>query len=243
MTSDSAKPILALLVAGAGCAPAVDYAALAAAQGHPGGPWVSTTACGAGDLEGCRDRCSREKQMDACNNLGVILERHDDPGAGASSLMLYRTACLMGSAGACYNEKRARAGRSLEATLEDDSRRTQDRVREMARSRVLGTVEVDGASFQVTTCHSGDPHGFFGVDLDGSDRRRLRLVSEIDGTTTLVLFEANAEAGQSVKGCAKGKFEATGMEINGVRVVAGVARLACTTPVSVAGEVTFRCGL
>jgi hypothetical protein len=110
-----------------------------------------------------------------------------------------------------------------------------------AQPRVTGTLQINSAPFPIMRCMSGQLTGFNGIDVMGSDASRVRLVSEVDGTTTAIYF-APAGVATSMKSCGAVQVQPTGITINGVRVVQGSAQLDCTKDtLHVAGNFTFQC--
>ncbi len=118
------------------------------------------------------------------------------------------------------------------------------RARAATQSQVNGAFHANGAVFPLRRCASGAQSGFNGVDVLGSDASRNRLVSEVDGTGTVIYFPPGGATSTTMKGCAQLALQRTGAAINGVAVIAGTVQLNCRgSGVQVDGAGSFQCGL
>lgn len=103
---------------------------------------------------------------------------------------------------------------------------------------VAGThVSVGGQPWPVELCESGAVYGFEGIQLQGSDGRRLRIVTQADGTAEVVLFDVGAPTGTSFGNCATAAFTTTGLTVNDIVALQGAATLTCTGEPTVDGAV------
>jgi hypothetical protein len=108
------------------------------------------------------------------------------------------------------------------------------------QSKVTGTMEVDGSSFAVQQCRSGQAFGFSGIELTDATGRRLRLLANADGTCTAALFKGDSPTGDRLGQCGTLAMEAQSSRINSITNVKGTARLACeAVGHKVAGNVEF----
>lgn len=106
-------------------------------------------------------------------------------------------------------------------------------------NKIEGDVTIDGAPFSIEGCESGERNGFAGVDLDGSDGRRLRVVQTPSGAPTVFLFTGEA-VGTELGSCGSLTLVYQNSTINNIRNVKGHARLDCASGEhQVKGSVTF----
>ncbi len=104
---------------------------------------------------------------------------------------------------------------------------------------------VDGHAWAPAQCVSGDLETFRGVDLIDSSGSKIRLVKEVDGSPTMILFAPGAEVGATIRDCLSLRLEHTGVRVNNIRVVKGAASFRCVGPEGqrIVGDITFRCGI
>jgi hypothetical protein len=108
------------------------------------------------------------------------------------------------------------------------------------QSKVSGTLEVDGSSFSVQQCRSGQAFGFSGIELSDTTGRRLRLLANADGTCTAALFKGDSPTGDRLGQCGTLAMEAQSSRINSITNVRGKAKLACEAGGhKLAGEIEF----
>ena len=108
------------------------------------------------------------------------------------------------------------------------------------QSKVTGTLEVDGSSFDVQECRSGQAFGFSGIELTDATGRRLRLLANADGTCTAALFKGDSPTGDQLGQCGTLRMEAQSSRINSITNVKGSAKLACEAlNHKVAGNIEF----
>ena len=108
------------------------------------------------------------------------------------------------------------------------------------QSKVTGTLEVDGSSFAVEQCRSGQAFGFSGIELTDATGRRLRLLANADGTCTAALFKGDSPTGDRLGQCGTLTMEAQSSRINSITNVKGTAKLACEALAhKVAGDIEF----
>jgi len=82
------------------------------------------------------------------------------------------------------------------------------------RSKVTGTLEVDGSPFAAQQCRSGQAFGFSGVELTDASGNRLRLLANADGTCTAALFKGDSATGDRLGQCGTLAMEAQSSRIN-----------------------------
>ncbi len=112
-----------------------------------------------------------------------------------------------------------------------------------AQPRVNGTIQVNSAPFPTLRCSSGQLAGFNGIEVSGGDASRIRLVSEVDGSSTVVYFPAGGSS-TAMKSCGTVQVQPTGLTVNGVRAVTGTAQFDCTaSAVHIAGNFSFQCSM
>ena len=62
---------------------------------------------------------------------------------------------------------------------------------------------LDGAPFHARSCKAGSSSGFLGFDLTGEDGTRVRIVSELDGASKVIVFRNGAERGITLVDCSR----------------------------------------
>jgi hypothetical protein len=107
-------------------------------------------------------------------------------------------------------------------------------------AKVTGTLQVDGTTFAVAQCRSGQAFGFSGIELTDATGRRLRLLANPDGTCTAALFSGNDATGDQVGQCGALTMAAQSSRINSITNLKGGANLTCNAGGhKVAGIVEF----
>ena len=106
-------------------------------------------------------------------------------------------------------------------------------------ARITASLALGGKPFLPTTCRSGEPNGFAGVDLMDDIGARLRLVYLPDGQAKAFVFFAGADLGTEIGACGRLTLERQSSRINSVRNVRGRAELQCAGKVTVSGSVQF----
>jgi hypothetical protein len=96
-------------------------------------------------------------------------------------------------------------------------------------AHVTSALRIDGAPFTPTTCLSGEGRGFSGIELGDADGRRLRLGTNLDGTTWVAAFQPGQAVGEVLGPCARATVRPGTGVVNGVRNLEGDATLACAT--------------
>lgn len=94
-------------------------------------------------------------------------------------------------------------------------------------AKITGTLQVDGTTFEVKQCRSGQAFGFSGIELTDADGRRLRLFSHPDGTCEGALFSGDKTTGDRLGECGVLTMETQSSRINSVNNIKGTAKLAC----------------
>lgn len=109
-------------------------------------------------------------------------------------------------------------------------------------AQVASNLTVNGAHFDALDCSSGVPMGYSGVELEGADGTRLRLVSENGSGKAIVhVFAPGAIAATAtLNDCGTLEITQQNSEINGVKNVKGAATLSCSDGThTIAGDATF----
>jgi hypothetical protein len=107
-------------------------------------------------------------------------------------------------------------------------------------AKVTGTLQVDGKSFAVAQCRSGQAFGFSGIELTDANGRRLRVLANPDGTCTAALFNGAAPMGDRLGQCGTLTMAAQSSRINSIVNLKGAANLSCeAVGHKVAGNVEF----
>jgi hypothetical protein len=95
-------------------------------------------------------------------------------------------------------------------------------------NKISGDVTLDNSPFTFKSCRSGQAFGFYGVDLQDRDGRRLRLVVLPSGEPSLFYFASGAATGVDLGACGTVSVVQQSSTINDIRNVMGKASLACT---------------
>lgn len=107
-------------------------------------------------------------------------------------------------------------------------------------NKLEGELEVDGETFELDACRSGEVYGFVGVELAAKDGRRLRVVSTPTGAPVAVVMKAGNSKGVQLPDCGTFTVERQSSEINNVQNVEGKGDLDCeANGHSVKGAFTF----
>jgi hypothetical protein len=107
----------------------------------------------------------------------------------------------------------------------------------MNQSHMEGELRLNEAPFRLRTCTPGDG-AFRGVELEGADGDRLRLVTEDDGRGSVIHLRTGAEP-RSIRACGKIALEPS-RPTTDARGSRGVARLDCASgALRVTGSVSF----
>jgi len=108
------------------------------------------------------------------------------------------------------------------------------------KSKVSGTLQIDGKPFDVQQCRSGQAFGFSGVEFTDTNGRRLRLFANPDGTSAAALFGSGSTSGDRLGECGTLTMEAQSSRINSIVNVKGSAKLSCASGAhKVTGNVEF----
>jgi hypothetical protein len=91
-------------------------------------------------------------------------------------------------------------------------------------AKITGSLQVDGQTFAVTQCRSGQAFGFSGVEFTDAGGRRLRLP---DGTCAAALFSGNGATGDRLGQCGVLTMAAQSSRINSIVNLQGTAKLDC----------------
>jgi hypothetical protein len=106
-------------------------------------------------------------------------------------------------------------------------------------AKITSSLAVGAKPFQPTSCSSGQPNGFAGVDLMDGSGARLRLVSLPNGQAAALLFAPGASQATELGACGPFTLERQSSRINGVYNLRGTATLGCKGKTPVVGSVQF----
>jgi hypothetical protein len=237
--------------------------AQAADQGRPNGP-LATGVCSLENTTACSILCSRQIWK-ACNDAGVAMELSGGIGMRVSAASMYRLACQFGSEAGCFNRERLNDGRSDSEMMQAEAQRIQDQVAGITKAvdalakagspespNASGQVVVRGAGAPVTEsleiCASGEPQGFFGVDLSNEAGDVVLRVAQdpIDGPRARLQRPGAEPARLEQASCSvlTATIEKTGTRNNNVTLLEGQVALDCKLAdgTSVVAEARFsRC--
>lgn len=105
---------------------------------------------------------------------------------------------------------------------------------------IEGNLTLDGQPFNASTCRSGTPSGFTGVDLiDDATGDKLRVAQQLDGTANVLYFPGGAGTGTDLGTCGTVLVTTQNSTINDVVNVMGDANLSCSGAYTVAGQMHF----
>lgn len=104
---------------------------------------------------------------------------------------------------------------------------------------ITSNLTVAARPFQPTSCKSGQPNGFAGVDLVDGTGARLRLVALPNGQASAFYFDPGASLATELGACGPFTLERQSSRINGVYNVRGTAQLDCKGKTPVSGSVQF----
>ena len=90
---------------------------------------------------------------------------------------------------------------------------------------VVVDLLLDGVAFELARCEPGSTEGFHGAELTGKTGARIRLVSEVDGASKVVVFRPGAERGTVLDECSR--IEMTESSFRHSSSVRGRASIQC----------------
>jgi hypothetical protein len=105
-------------------------------------------------------------------------------------------------------------------------------------AKLSGSIDVDGKKFDISSCQSGQPLGFTGIQLTDESGRRLRLVANADGTANAIVFVGEAQ-GDDLGKCGTLEVHNQNSKINDVTNVEGTAKISCSGSHKLEGTLTF----
>jgi hypothetical protein len=94
-------------------------------------------------------------------------------------------------------------------------------------AKVTGSLQVDGTTFAIAQCRSGQAFGFSGVEFTDATGRRLRLLANPDGTCAAALFSGDSATGDRLGQCGELSMAAQSSRINSIVNLKGTANLNC----------------
>lgn len=107
-------------------------------------------------------------------------------------------------------------------------------------NKLSGSLEVDGKTFELDSCRSGQVFGFSGVELRSKAGQKLRLVQTPTGEGAVMLFTSGTSVGTELGKCGPFTLSQQNSTINNVKNVEGSATLDCSANGhSVKGAVSF----
>jgi len=108
------------------------------------------------------------------------------------------------------------------------------------QSKITGALQVDGATFAVQQCRSGQVFGFSGIELRDLNGRRLRLLASADGTCTAAIVRGDSATEDRLGPCGQMTLQTQSSRINQIVNVKGHAKLNCEAAGhKVAGDIEF----
>ena len=105
-------------------------------------------------------------------------------------------------------------------------------------AKLSGSIEIDGNKLDISSCKSGQPMGFAGIELSDAAGKRLRLVANPDGTAQAILFAGEAQ-GADLGKCGTIEVHPQNSKINDVTNVEGVAKISCAGEHKLEGTLQF----
>jgi hypothetical protein len=107
-------------------------------------------------------------------------------------------------------------------------------------NKLSGSLDVDGKTFELDSCRSGQVYGFSGVELRSKAGDKIRLVQTPTGEGMVVLFSGGSTTGSELGRCGPFTVNQQNSTINDIKNVEGKATLDCTVDGhTVKGEVSF----
>lgn len=104
-------------------------------------------------------------------------------------------------------------------------------------AKLTGSIQLDGAPFAVSSCKSGEPMGFAGVELSNG-AKRIRLVALPDGSAGAIVFD-HGDKGDDLGPCGTLQIHPQNSQINSVTNVEGRTTLACEGAHKLSGTLEF----
>jgi hypothetical protein len=108
-------------------------------------------------------------------------------------------------------------------------------------NKLSGSVEVNGESLSIESCHNGVVYGFRGVELVATNGLRLRVAMMPSGEAVAFVIPRGAEVGKQITGtCGSLQVEDQNSTVNDVKNVEGTAKLDCAADgFTVKGTIKF----
>lgn len=94
-------------------------------------------------------------------------------------------------------------------------------------NELKGEISVDGKSFVLDSCRSGQVYGFAGVEVVSKEGAKLRLMQTPAGEGVAYYIPAGETTGVELGKCGAFTFSPQNSTINDVKNVEGKADLAC----------------
>ena len=94
-------------------------------------------------------------------------------------------------------------------------------------NELKGDITVDGESFALASCRSGQVYGFVGVEVVSKAGAKLRLAQAPTGEAILFLIASGESTGQELGRCGAFEVSTQNSTINDVKNVQGKADLKC----------------
>ncbi len=108
------------------------------------------------------------------------------------------------------------------------------------KAKLEGTLTVNGALFNVSSCRSGQANGFHGVDLSNESGATIRLVQTPGNVPQVLYFQSEGAPVTMVGMCGNLTIRTQNSTINNIRNVEGSAALQCTGPMNILGSMSFQ---
>jgi hypothetical protein len=107
-------------------------------------------------------------------------------------------------------------------------------------AKMSGDLRVDGSTFSVTECRSGQAFGFSGIQFADAAGNHIRVLLQADGSAVAAIFKPHAKRGDRLGACAQLDMHAQHSRINSITNVEGNATFNCkAVGHEVLGKVTF----
>jgi hypothetical protein len=100
----------------------------------------------------------------------------------------------------------------------------------VAKTKLNGTLQVDGSTFMTEGCRSGSIFGFGGIQLNDGNNRRIRVIADpSSGATRVAFFNSSQTTGEDLGPCAKLEINPQMSTVNGTKNQQGSVTFSCTT--------------
>jgi hypothetical protein len=108
------------------------------------------------------------------------------------------------------------------------------------KAKLEGSLTVNGAPFEVSSCRSGQANGFMGVDLSNEAGATIRLVQTPMNVPQVLYLQGEGAQATMIGTCGSLTIRTQNSTINDIRNVEGNANLQCAGAVTIAGAMRFQ---